>query len=110
MNKKGYINWFFWFLICVFVAVIAREFVGSSPVFQTFSASIIKLKIPYIHNVTAVGIGCVILLIAYLIAIFCAGIVNDIFNEGRTIASFFYHDKSKILKNITENTGMNIET
>ena len=109
MNKKGHLNWFFWFLICIFLAVITNEIIGSGSVFQTFSAAVIKLNIPFIHNITAVGIGCFILLIAYLIAIFAAGIINDIFNEGKTIAGFFYHDKSEILKNITENTGKHLK-
>lgn len=105
MDKKGHLNWFFWLMVCIFLAVILQEVVGSDTSFQVFSKSVIKINFPYIHKVTAAGFGCVILLIAYLIATLFAGIINDIFNEGRSIAGFMLHDNSKILKNITEGSS-----
>jgi len=101
MKKKGHLNWFFWFLMCAFFAVLFREIDGSGSVYQVFSQSLIKLKLPYIHNLTALGFGCVVLVTSYIIAIFFARIIDDIFSEGEIITGFFMHDNSKVLKNIT---------
>lgn len=101
MKKKGHLNWFFWFMMCIFLAVMFKEIDGSGSVYQMFSKSLIKIKVPYIHNLTALGFGCIVLLFAYLVAFFFSRIINDIFDEGEIISGFFMHDNSKVLKTIT---------
>ena len=84
-QKNDKLKWFFTFIIFLFISIIVKEIAVSNSIFITFFKNLLgnNESIPYLYNLASLGVGVMILIIAFIISILLSktlnGIVDDLF-------------------------------
>lgn len=100
------LKWLFIMIVFAFIAVFYYEIAIETSVFQTFSQSIIKLEIPYIHHVVAVFISLIILLLAYIFGSIVASAVVEVLEEADNLRLVFFKPNEEKFEIIAKDLGI----
>ena len=96
-HSNDKLKWFFTFIIFAFISIFLKEIVMKNSTFILFFKKLLGNieTIPYLYNISSIGIGIIIFVISYIAAIIISKPINGTIDDFFELISYKVSNKDE---------------